>query len=154
MNKRSTVSSDAEELIPSSYAPAWTVKSKKYRKKFKKFQIFFGRNIDKSSKCLQKFAVKMTFLEGMAKKKQKQYSEKATFKSILKHWICFFLPRLTGMWFHDEFLQALRTFVNVSLKKIWNFLNFLNFLILLFMREHMSSGAEWTFRSIVALFDK
>ena len=44
------------------------------------------------------------------------------------------------MWFHDEFLQALKTFVNVSTKKNWNFLNF--FSILLFTRAHMSSGAE------------
>ena len=57
-------------------------------------------------------------------KKTNSVLQNAFESSFFRVLFLFFLPRLLGMWFHDEFLQALRTFVNVSLKKNWNFLNF------------------------------
>ena len=78
-------------------------------------------------------------------------NKKSTLKKLLSKafWSTefVFLPRLTGMWFHDEFLQALRTFVNVSLKKNWNFLNFFWFFFdFTVHRAQMCSGAERHFR--------
>jgi hypothetical protein len=81
---------------------------------------------------LAKICHEITFLKGVAKKKNR-YSENATFKNTPSvplykgtervFWSTefVFLPRLTGMLFHDEFLQALETFVNVCHKKKFRF---------------------------------
>ena len=102
-------------LHPSSYAPAWTVKSKKNQKNSKKFQIFLRETL---TKVLS--ACKNSSWNHIPRRRGKK-NKKSTLKKLLSNafWsteFVFFLPCLTGMWFHDEILQALRIFVNVSHK--------------------------------------
>ena len=117
---------DAANLHPSSYAPAWTVKSKKYQKKIQKSSNFFLR--ETLTKVLS--ACKNSSWKHIPRRRGKK-NKNSTLKKLLSNafWSTefVFLPRLTGMWFHDEFLQALRTFVNVSLKKIGIFWIFFRF---------------------------
>ena len=116
---------DAANLHPSSYAPAWTVKSKKNLKKFKKFKFFLRETLTKVLSACKNSS--WNHIPRRRGKKTKIVLWKSYFQMHFEALNLFFLPRLTGMWFHDEFLQALRTFVNVSLKKIrifWIFFDF------------------------------
>ena len=81
--------SDAEFLHPSSNELGWTVKSKLNQFFLKNNPIFFGRNIDKSSKCLQKFIMKSHSCKAWQKKQIQ------CFKMLLKvafseYYFCFF----------------------------------------------------------------
>ena len=135
---KKAVRMDAANLHPSSYAPAWTVKSKKIQKNSKNSTFFLSEILTKVLSACKNSS--WNHIPRRRGKKTNSVLQNAFESSFFRVLFLFFLPRLLGMWFHDEFLQTLRTFVNVSLKKKLEFFEF--FSILLFMREHMSLGAD------------
>ena len=134
-------------LHPSSYAPAGTVKSKKNRKKFKKFQFFLRETLTKVLSAYKNSS--WNHIPRRRGKKTKTVLWKSYFQTHFEALNLFFCHALQECDFMMNFCRHLELLSMFLSKK---FGNFWFFSILLFMREHMSSGAEWTFRECYPIY--